>query len=100
MQINKAIRQVMKLKGISLTAMATALWGDEPNSNGKQRRGNDVSARLNNANLSFDRAVEMLNILGYEVVIQEKRAGCRRADQIVIDQVDEMKIDLNSLSND
>ena len=57
--------------------MATAL--------GKSK-GNDISARLNYANMSFDKAIEMLDILGYEVVVQEKKQGGRRADQIVIDQ--------------
>ena len=80
MKINKAIRHVMKMKKISLTVMATAL--------GKSK-GNDISARLNYANMSFDKAIEMLDILGYEVVIQEKKQGGRRADQIVIDQKDE-----------
>ena len=60
--------------------MATAL--------GKSK-GNDISARLNYDNMSFDKAVEMLDILGYEVVIQEKRQGGRRTDQIVIDQKQE-----------
>lgn len=36
--------------------------------------------------MSFDKAVEMLNVLGYEVVIQERRPGARRAEQSVIDQ--------------
>lgn len=39
-----------------------------------------------NQNLTFDKAVEMLDVLGYEIVIQERRPGARRADQIVIDQ--------------
>lgn len=77
MQINKAIRQIMKDKGVSLLAMANAI--------GKQR-GNDVSSRLLSPNMTFDKAVEMLDVLDYEVVIQERRPGARRADQIVIDQ--------------
>lgn len=77
MQINRAIRTVMKQKNITLLSMAKSL--------GKSR-GNDISARLNNSNMSFDKAVEMLNVLGYEIVIQERKAGSRRADQIVIDQ--------------
>lgn len=80
MQINKAIRQVMKEKGVSLLTMANAI--------GKQR-GNDVSSRLLSPNMTFDKAVEMLDVLGYEVVIQERRPGARRADQIVIDQREE-----------
>lgn len=83
MKINKAIREIMKNKKISLSTMATAL--------GKSK-GNDISARLNNDNMSFDKAVEMLDVLGYEVVIQEKKQGGRRADQIVIDQKAEEQI--------
>ncbi len=80
MQINKAIRQVMKEKGVSLLTMAKAL--------GKQR-GNDISARLTSPNMSIEKVVEMLDVLGYEVVIQERKPGVRRADQIVIDQKEE-----------
>jgi hypothetical protein len=77
MQINKAIRSLMKEKNISLISMAKAI--------GKQR-GNDVSSRLLSPNMTFDKAVEMLDVLGYEIVIQERKPGARRADQIVIDQ--------------
>nr|DAP32361.1 MAG TPA: transcription repressor [Caudoviricetes sp.] len=77
MQINKAIRQVMRDKGVSLLSMAKAI--------GKERSG-DVNARLYYSNMTFDKAVEMLDVLGYEVVIQERKPGARRADQIVIDQ--------------
>lgn len=77
MQVNKAIRQIMRDKEFSLVSMAKAI--------GKQR-GNDISARLISPNMTFDKAVEMLDILGYEIVIQERKPGARRADQIVIDQ--------------
>ncbi len=81
MKINEAIRQIMKNKKVTLSSMATAI--------GKSR-GNDVSARLNNGNLTFDKAVEMLDVLGYEVVLQEKKPGARRADQLVIDQKEDV----------
>ena len=77
MQINKAIRQVMRDKGVSLLSMAKAI--------GKER-GNDVSARLNISNMTINNVVEMLDVLGYEIVVQERKPGARRADQIVIDQ--------------
>lgn len=77
MQINKAIRQVMKDKGVTLLSMAKAI--------GKER-GNDVSSRLNSSNMTFKNAVEMLDVMGYEIVIQERKPGARRADQIIIDQ--------------
>lgn len=83
MKINKAIRDIMRSKGISLSTMAKALG--KVDENGKAK-GNDISARLNHDNMSFDKAIEMLDILGYEVVVQEKRQGGRRADQVVIDQ--------------
>lgn len=77
MKINKAIRELMREKKMSLSAMAEAL---------NKGKGTDISARLNHGNMSFDKAVEMLNVLGYEIVIQEKKQGGRRADQVVIDQ--------------
>ena len=77
MQINKAVRQIMRDKGVTLLSMAKAI--------GKQK-ANEVSSRLTNPNMSFDKAVEMLDVLGYEIVIQERKLGARRADQIVIDQ--------------
>ena len=55
-------------------------------SNWKAEKANEVSSRLTNPNMSFDKAVEMLSVLGYEVVIQERRPGARRAEQSVIDQ--------------
>lgn len=88
MKINKAIRNIMREKGVSLLTMAKAI--------GKSR-GNDISARLVNSNMSFDKAVEMLNVLGCEIVIQERKPGTRRADQIVIDQLEDKKYDLDTL---
>ena len=52
---------------------------------GKQK-ANEVSSRLTNPNMSFDKAVEMLSVLGYEVVVQERRPGARMAEQSVIDK--------------
>lgn len=77
MQINKAIRQVMRDKEVSLLSMAKAI---------RKERGNDVSARLNIPNMTINNVVEMLDVLGYEIVVQERKPGARRADQIVIDQ--------------
>lgn len=88
MFINKAIRNIMKEKNVSLLTMAKSL--------GKER-GNEISSRLRSTNLSFNSAVEMLSALGYEIVIQERKPGVRRADQIVIDQKEDPKYDLNAL---
>ena len=35
---------------------------------------------------TIENVIEMLGVLGYELVIQEKKSGARRSDQIVIDQ--------------
>ena len=67
MQISKAIRQVMKEKSVSLLTMAKAI--------GKQR-GNDISARLTNPNMSFDKAVEMLDVLGRDDRQDGDAAAC------------------------
>ena len=67
----------MRDKSVTLLSMAKAI--------GKQQ-ANEVSSRLTNPYMSFDKAVEMLSVLGYEVVIQERRPGARRAEQSVIDQ--------------
>lgn len=75
MYINEAIRQIMKNKGVSLTTMANSLG---------KKRGNDVSARLAYKNMSISSAIEMLDVLGYELIIQEKKQGAKRDDQIVI----------------
>lgn len=100
MKINKAIRMIMKAKGKSLGVMGKCLHKiDRQTGEMKCLSGNDVSARLNNDNLSFDKAVEMLNVLGYEIVVQEKKQGGRRADQIVIDQQDE-GLDIDKLLRD
>ena len=93
MKINKAIREIMRMKGTSLSAMGSSLQKPVRGTDEvKKLTPNDVSARLNHDNLSFDKAVEMLNVLGYEIVVQEKKQGGRRADQIVINQVDEEEV--------
>jgi hypothetical protein len=90
LKINKAIRNIMKMNKMSLSAMGEVLQKvDKKTGELVARKGNDISARLNNDNLSFDVAVEMLNVLGYEIVLQKKVQGNRRADQIVINQRDE-----------
>lgn len=91
MYINQAIRSLMKSKNISLLSMAKSL--------GKQR-GNEISSRLRSENMSFNSAVEMLNVLGYEIVIQERKSGIRRADQIVIDQSDDVKARLSGIGGE
>lgn len=84
MVITKAIREVMRTKGMSLIDMAHAI--------GKNRAG-DVSARLAHSNMTFDKAVEMLDALGCEVVIQDKGKSLLDRGQIVVDQKPEYDLE-------
>lgn len=91
MTINKAVRAIMFAKGTTLSMMGKALRKQDRKSGEMvELKPNDVSARLNCTNMTFDSVVEMLNVLGYEIVVQEKKPGNRRADQIVIDQIVEV----------
>lgn len=80
MKINKAISTVMKEKGCSLRQMAVYIGKDRPN---------DVSARLASKNMTFDKAIEMLSALGYEVIVQPVTAGQRKDGSIVITKEEE-----------
>ena len=79
MTINNAIRTVMKEKGVTQQAMAVSIG---------KKTANEVGSRLNSKNMTFDRAIEMLSVLGYEVTIQPRTAGSRKAGQIVIERSD------------
>lgn len=47
-----------------------------------------ISERLKMDNLSINTALEMLEALGYEMVVQEKRRGRKREGQITIERSD------------
>lgn len=47
-----------------------------------------ISERLKMNNLSINTALEMLEALGYELVVQEKRRGRKREGQITIERSD------------
>ena len=79
MTINKAISYVMKEKGVTQKAMAESI--------GKEK-ATDVSARLASYNMTFNKAIEMLSVMGYEVTIQPRKAGARPQGQIVIERSD------------
>lgn len=75
MTANKAIAKVMKDKGVTQMMMAQGIG---------KKRPNDVSARLMSNNMSMNKVLEMLEVLGYELTIQPKRPGARPSGQIVI----------------
>ena len=79
MKINEAISHIMKEKGITQQAMAESI--------GKQK-ATDVSARLASKNMTFNKAIEMLSVMGYEVTVQPRKAGARPQGQIVIERSD------------
>lgn len=75
MTINKIIAACMKEKNVTQQAMAKAINKD---------KATDVSARLASKNMTFSKAIEMLEVMGYEVVVQEKRQGRRVDGQMVV----------------
>lgn len=80
MTINKIIAACMKEKNMTQQTMARAIH---------KEKATDVSARLASKNMTFAKAIEMLEVLGYEVIVQEKRQGRRADGQIVVTAEDE-----------
>lgn len=80
MKINKIIRQLMIEKNISLLDMAVAI---------EKKRGNDISARLSTENMTISKSIEMLDILGYDLIVQRKEDY--KSGQIIVDQKDSEK---------
>lgn len=79
MVINKAISFLMKEKKVTQKVMAECCGKSRPN---------EISSRLLSNNMTFNKAIEMLSVLGYEVVIQPRKAGARPQGQIVIERSD------------
>ena len=75
--INEAISKIMKELKYTQIAMARQL--------GKEK-ATDISARLASKNMTFNRALEMLAVLGYEVTVQPIKSdpGPRIKGQYVI----------------
>ena len=80
MTINRVISQLMKKTGCTQARMAKAIGVVSANA---------VGSKLNIDNMTFDRAVEMLNVIGYEVVVQPVTSGHRKEGAIVVDQIRE-----------
>lgn len=79
MIINEAISHIMKEKGVTQKSMAVSI--------GKEK-ATDVSARLASKNMTFNKAIEMLSVMGYEVTVQPRKAGARPQGQIAIERSD------------
>lgn len=75
MVINKVIADVMREKKVTQAMMAKSI--------GKEK-ATDVSARLASKNMTFNKAIEMLEVLGYEIVVQPVPRGKRPEGQYII----------------
>lgn len=76
MNAGEVIKTAMKAKGMTQTQMAKLL----------NKTQSVIATRLNNGNISADVMCEMLDLLGYELVVQPKKRGKRADGQIVINQ--------------
>ena len=66
MNTNDAVREIMKSKAITVTALAFAM-------NKSQRL---VSERLGQENISIKKLNEMLRIMGYKIVLIPRESKC------------------------
>lgn len=79
MLMQEAIRVLMKVKRMTQTQAAKYI-------NLNQRA---ISRVINNNRLEVSQAIELLNFLGYELIVREKTGGPRRDDEIIINNVPE-----------
>lgn len=80
MRASTAIKKIMKQNGWTQAQMAKAVGV-------KSQKA--IGMRLNRPNMTFDLALEMLDKMGYEIVIQPVSAGKRKEGAVVITRVDE-----------
>lgn len=76
MKMLECVKMLMKVNGV--TQLQLAKW-----------RGTSQSAigmLLTRDDIKSDKAVELLDYLGYEVIVREKQQGLRRQDEILIDE--------------
>lgn len=79
MKINEAIKLAMKNQKTTQQQLADRIGA---------KSQSVISERLKTVNLTTDTVLEMLDAIGYELVIQEKKRGRRPEGQIVIDRGD------------
>lgn len=75
----------MKNKNYSLSDMGKALTKADKVTHLTSR---EISARLSNDNMSFDKAIKMLDVLNCKIVIQDEISG----DKFIVDQVRKIKL--------
>ena len=77
MTASQITRKLMKEQKFTLQRMADSL---------RLKRTTNVSSRLDSENPTFNCIIEMLEVLGYEVVIQPRKPGMRPVGQIVVER--------------
>lgn len=77
MKIGEAIKLAMKNQKTTQQQLAERIGASSQSV---------IAQRLRMDNLSVDTVLEMLDAIGYEIVIQEKRRGRRPEGQIVIER--------------
>lgn len=82
MKSNEAIRKIMKETKFTQSQIAIAI--------GKPG-GNAVGSLLCTENLSANTMVDILNVMGYELVMQPKTQGQRKEGSIVIEKGEKKK---------
>ncbi|WP_407453551.1 hypothetical protein [Methanobrevibacter sp.] len=79
MIINKAIKEVMKRKGITQSKMAEIL--------GLELGQRVVSNKLSSKNMTTEMILMFLDAMDYELVIKPKTRGKRKEDEILIESI-------------
>ena len=77
MKIGEAIKQALKNQKTTQQQLADRIGA---------KSQSVIAQRLRMNNLSIEIILEMLDAIGYEIVIQEKKPGRRRDDQILIER--------------
>lgn len=77
MKMNEAIKAAMKDTKTTQAQLADRIGA---------KSQSVIAQRLSLKNLSVDTVIEMLDALGYELVIQEKKRGRRPDGQLVIEK--------------
>lgn len=80
MKISDAIKTAMKNQKTTQAQLAKRIGASSQSV---------IAQRLRMNNLSVDTVIEMLDAIGYEMVIQEKKRGRRPEGQIIIDRGEE-----------
>ena len=77
MQINEAVKQIMKEKGVTQNQMANIF---------NMKTANQMSARMSKTNWTTNVIIDFLDVLGYELVLKPVAKGKRPEGEYKIDR--------------